>query len=381
MIYLDNNGTTFLLDEVKDHVRALLDGPLGNPASNTESGRSAARLLSAAREHVAALIGASTEHIMFTSSGSEANVAAVRTVLNGSDRRVVVTSEIEHASLRELWTDLSRDGYDVRFARTLPSGEVDLDHLSVLIDDDVALLCLQAVNNETGVIQPLSEAIRRAREAGAVVVVDAAQAVGKVRFSTDEIDADYIAFTGHKFHAPAGVGVLYSGAEWDRFLPLVTGGSQESRVRGGTHNLIGISALGEAARIRRLHLSEAISHMQQLRDVFEQRIFERVPYAKVNGNATRVCNTVNVQFGKIDGKALFAQLGDVGIECSQTSACTAAYPEPSHVLRAMGLSYHDAFSSIRFSFSVQNTLEEAKEAARIVVERANKIESVLGGVW
>jgi cysteine desulfurase len=337
--------------------------------------------LAAAREHVAALVATSPEHIMFTSSGSEANVAAVRSALNASNRRVVVTSEIEHASLRQLWTLITREGYQVRFARTLPSGEIDMNHLSDLVDDDVALLCVQLVNNETGVIQPVADACRRASAMGAVVVVDAAQAIGKMEFSPASIGADYVSFTGHKFHAPAGVGALYSRREWDGFVPLVTGGSQESGVRGGTHNVLGITALGEAARVRSAHLSEAISHMQQLRDVFEESVLSSVYWANVNGDATRVCNTVNVRFGNIDGKALFAQLSDAGIECSQSSACTAAYPEPSHVLRAMGLSYHEAFSSIRFSFSVQNTIEEAREAAQIVVERAKMIESVLGGVW
>lgn len=381
MIYLDNNGTTFMLDEVKDRITELLAGSFGNPASNSASGEMAAGILSTARENVAALIAADPSNIIFTSSGSEANVSVVRSVLKTSDRPAVVTSEIEHASLRELWPVLRAEGVEVRTARTLRTGQVEIEHMLDLIDESVALVSLQAVNNETGVIQPYKIAGEAAHRVGARFHTDAAQAVGKMHFVAPEIPADYVTFTGHKFHAPAGIGVIYSRERWDAFAPLVQGGSQEFGARGGTHNLLGIAALGEAARLRNATLFEATEQMRQLRIMFEGDVLSNVDFARVNGSAERVCNTVNLLFEDIDGKALFAQLQDAGIECSQSSACTAQYPEPSKVLRAMGLDYHQAFSSIRFSFSVLNEANDAKEAARIVSEKAHQIRSVLGGVW
>lgn len=381
MIYLDNNGTTFLLDEVKDRIAELLSGSLGNPASNSPSGEIAAGVLTTARENVAALIEADPNNVIFTSSGSEANVSVVRSVLKTSGRAAVVTSEIEHASLRELWPALRAEGFEVRVARALQNGQVDIEHMLDLIDASVALVSLQAVNNETGVIQPYEIAAEAAHRVGAAFHTDAAQAVGKMHFAASEISADYITFTGHKFHAPAGVGAVYSREGWEAFAPLVQGGSQEYGARGGTHNLLGIAALGEAARVRNATLGEATERMRQLRIMFEDEVLNNLDFASVNGSAERVCNTVNLFFEGIDGKALFAQLQDAGIECSQSSACTAQYPEPSKVLRAMGLDYHEAFSSIRFSFSVLNDEHDAKEAARIVSEKAHQIRSVLGGVW
>lgn len=381
MIYLDNNGTTFLVDGVKDRIAALLEKPLGNPVSTSESGENAAIVLNHARKEIACLIGADPDQIIFTSSGSEANVSVVRSVLRGSDRKVVVTSEIEHASLRELWAVLEDEGWQVRRARTQPNGRVDISHMERLIDCDVALVSLQAVNNETGVIQPTGLACQAAHEAGARFHTDAAQCVGKMRFSAPESGADYVTFTGHKFHAPAGVGVVYSRNDWKHFAPLVHGGTQEFGVRGGTHNLIGIAALGEAARIRNRSLSTATAHMEQLRNVFEEVIRSNLDFVRVNGSAPRVCNTANLLFTGMDGKALYAQLQSAGIECSQSSACTAQYPEPSVVLRAMGLDYHQAFSSIRFSFSVLNTEEEAQKAAQVVSEKAEQIRTLLGRVW
>ncbi|MFP4378031.1 MAG: cysteine desulfurase family protein [Spirochaetales bacterium] len=382
MIYLDNNGTTFLLDEVKDRMFAALTEPLGNPATKSASGERAAEYLREAREQTARLIGAEPEQIVFTSSGSESNASVVRGTLRDSGRRAFVTSEIEHASIRELCEQLRLERVDVRIAGTRPDGTVDLDHLLELVDCDVALVSLQSINNETGVIQPVVEACETAHSVGALFHTDAAQAVGKSHFSVADASYDYVTFTAHKLHGPAGVGFMYSRAGWEGLPALVTGGSQEFGVRGGTHNLIGIIGAGEAARQRFSRLSESTEHMKRLRDMFEALVLEGLSFCGVNGGrASRVGNTSNLLFDGIDGKALFAQLQGAGIECSQSSACTAQYPEPSRVLRAMGLDYHQAFSSIRFSFGVTNTEAEVLTAAEMVVEKAKQIQAVLGGAW
>lgn len=382
MIYLDNNGTTFMTEKVTTEIARVLKEPLGNPASHGVPSQNAAALLADARQSTADLIGTDPDRLIFTSSGSESNVAVIRAATRLLNRPAIVVSAIEHASISALVPRLDELGIDVRVAPVLPSGVVDMEALSQAVDQDVALVSLQAVNNETGVIQPIEEACAAAHNAGALFHTDAAQAVGKSNFAVTEADYDFVTFTGHKFHAPAGVAAIYARDGFEGFPAHITGGSQEFGVRGGTHNMLGIVGMGAAAKARRESLAEAIEHMRSTRDLFEQNIMANLSGCKINGNpVSRVANTANILFEDIDGKALYAQLLDADVICSQSSACTAQYPEPSKVLRAMGLTYHQAFSSIRFSFSAVNTLDEAEEAADVVIERATRIKNVLGGVW
>lgn len=382
MIYLDNNGTTFMTDEVRAEIGRLLQEPLGNPASNGELSKRAAALLADARESTAELVGADPDKLLFTSSGSESNVTVINAATRILKRSAVVVSAIEHASISSFLPHLEAQGIEVRVVPVLATGVVDIERLIAALDENVALVSLQAVNNETGVIQPIQEACTAAHQAGALFHTDAAQAVGKSSFSVSEADYDFVTFTGHKFHAPAGVGAIYAREGFEEFPAHITGGTQEFGVRGGTHNMLGIVGMGAAAKARRVSLAEAIDQMKRTRDLFEQKIMANLSGCKVNGNAdSRVANTTNILFEGIDGKALYAQLLDADVICSQSSACTAQYPEPSKVLRAMGLTYHQAFSSIRFSFSAMTTLDEAEEAADVVIEKATRIKNVLGGVW
>lgn len=382
MIYLDNNGTTFMTEDVTTEISRLLEQPIGNPASNGEPSKRAAALLADARESTSVLIGADPDRLVFTSSGSESNVTVIRAAARMLNRSAIVVSAIEHASISALVPHLEAVGIEVRVVPALSNGEVDVETLSEAIDRDVALVSLQAVNNETGVIQPVEQVCEAAHRAGALFHTDAAQAVGKSDFSVTKGDFDFVTFTGHKFHAPAGVGAIYSKQSFEAFPAYITGGSQEFGARGGTHNMLGIVGMGAAAKARAGALDEAMAQMRRTRDLFEHKIMTSLPRCKVNGeSASRVANTTNILFEEIDGKALFAQLIDADVICSQSSACTAQYPEPSKVLRAMGLTYHQAFSSIRFSFSPMNTIEEAEEAADLVIERAKRIKRILGGVW
>lgn len=382
MIYLDSNGTTDLSPVVRARLIDALNGRLGNAASVGVIGGAAREEITASRESVARLIGADAEQIAFVSSGSEANVSVIRSVLRRSDRRVAVVSEIEHSSTISLLPQLEEDGFEIRTVPVLSDGVIDLDTLQSVLDERVGLVSVQAVNNETGVIQPVSEIGSACQEVGAVFHCDAAQAVGKMAFHVGSIAADYVTFTGHKFHAPAGIGVICSRDGWSGFSPLITGGSQEFGIRGGTHNILGIIGIGVAAEKRRTDLDSVIVRMGALRDRLETQVLAGVDGCFINGASDRrVTNTTNLRFSKLDGKALYAQLLDREIICAQTSACTAQYPEPSRVLRAMGLSYHDAFSSIRFSVSELNTMAEIDEAAAEVIAVAERISALLGGVW
>lgn len=382
MIYLDNNGTTEIISEVREALTTTLSSRSGNPASLGPVGSVAREMLERARKQVAAVIGATAEQIVFVSSGSEANVSVIRSVLSTSDQSVLVMSEIEHSASMNLIPQLEDEGYEVRQISVLSNGVIDLEMLESSLDERVALVSVQAVNNETGVLQPVDKVASLCRAAGVVFHSDAAQAVGKCDASIQSIPADYITFTGHKFHGPAGVGLIFSKAGWDNFHPLITGGSQEFGVRGGTHNLIGIVGTGVAAEHRHQRKDDALPYMTRLRDRFEDIILNELAGCLINGAPDlRVGNTSNLQFTGIDGKALYAQLLDRGIICAQSSACTSQYPEPSRVLRAMGLGYHEAFSSIRFSVSPLNTMAEIDEAASVVVEVADRIGALLGGVW
>lgn len=355
---------------------------LGNAASIGVVGDSARGEIAAARRSVASLIGAEDEQIAFVSSGSEANVTAIRSVMRNADRSVLVVSAIEHSSTVNLLPQLEQGGYEVRVVPVKADGVIDLDALESMVDERVALVSVQAVNNETGVIQPVPEVSRLCSRVGALFHCDAAQAIGKSPFDVGMSGADYVTFTGHKFHAPAGIGGIYSRNGWSEVSPLITGGTQEFGIRGGTHNLLGIIGLGVAAEQRAIELEPAITRMRELRDRFEQLVMSGVDGCVINGDPhLRVANTTNLQFTGIDGKALYAQLLDREIICAQSSACTAQYPEPSRVLREMGLSYHEAFSSIRFSMSSLNTTAEIDEAAAAVVEVSQKISALLGGVW
>ena len=382
MIYLDSNGTTDLSPFVRARLIDAEKGRLGDAASVGVVGAAAREEIAGSRESVARLIGADEEQIAFVSSGSEANVSVIRSVMRRSHRPVAVVSEIEHSSTISLLPQLEEDGYEIRTVPVLSDGVIDLEALRSVVDERVGVVSVQAVNNETGVIQPVSEISAACQEVGTVYHCDAAQAVGKMAFDVRSIAADYVTFTGHKFHAPAGIGVIYSREGWSSFPPLITGGSQEFGIRGGTHNILGIIGIGAAAEKRRTELSSVISRMGELRDRFETTVLAGVDGCVVNGASDRrVTNTSNLQFAKLDGKALYAQLLDREIICAQTSACTSQYPEPSRVLRAMGLSYHDAFSSIRFSVSELNTTAEIDEAAAEVIAVAGRISALLGGVW
>ncbi len=376
VIYLDNNATTALLPEVHGAIQeALLIGP-SNPSSAHQAGDAARHVLSIAREAVAELIGASTEHIFFTSSGTEANNWVLHALTRKRPSKVVITP-IEHESIRQKAGFLKAEGVTVHEIPVDDNGLVLLDAADKLVTPDTSLVSIQWVNNETGTIQPISDIAAICRSRGVLFHTDAAQAVGKLQIAVTDIPIDYMTFSGHKFHAPKGIGVTYR-RPGTPLSPMLGGGTQESGLRPGTENLLGIAGIGKAAALRRCRMPNICTRLAHLRDRFENAILARCQGVVVNsGNAGRVCNTSNLRFPGVDGQAFMARLNNRGIYCSQSSACTSQIPEPSHVLLAMGLTAEQAFESIRFSFSEQNVPEEVDEAVQVITGTYSELKGLM----
>jgi cysteine desulfurase len=379
-IYLDNNATTQPLPEVRDAMLDVLGANFGNPSSAHTTGDRARDYICQAREAVADLLGADPEQVIFTSGGTEANNTVLTSFLSQQKKRKprFVTSQVEHSSVLKMAEHLEGLGVEVVYLPVSRDGRIAVEDLQATVTPDTSLVSIQWVNNETGVIQPIERVVQKCREHGVPFHTDAAQAVGRLKFSISDMEVDFLSFTGHKLHGPQGVGVLY--ARNRRALrPVLFGGPQEDGLRAGTENVPGIVGLGKAAAIRRKRLAMYQQKTSELRDRLERRLREVVPGVAVNGDTVnRVCNTTNVLFRDVDGQALVAQLDLIGIRCSQSSACTNQRPEPSYVLRAMGLSEEEAYSSIRFSFCEQNTAEEADYVADKIAEICQRLRRFCG---
>ena len=376
MIYLDNNATTEPLPEVREAVsRALSIGP-ANPSSPHTAGEPARQLIAEAHDAVAGLIGASPEEIFFTSGGTEANNWALHLV-EAFNKRHLLTTPVEHESVLRKTEMLAANGVAIGELPVDRNGIIYLNAADELITPEVGLVSVQWVNNETGVIQPIEKLAAICKERGALLHTDAAQAVGKLALNMKNVNVDYLTFTGHKIHAPMGVGVLYRrhGAP---LVPLLGGGMQETGKRPGSQNLAGIAGLAVAARIRQRRYTEVLKSITQLRDMFESMVLSACDGACVNtdASAARVCNTTNIRFPGVFGEAFLASLINAGIYCSQGSACTSQIPEPSHTLLAMGLNPEAAYQSIRFSFSELNSAEEIKHAVHTISKAYVRMKTI-----
>ena len=352
----------------------VMGDEFGNPSSAHSTGERARKHLAEARNQVAGLLGVSPSRITFTSSGTESNNMAFYSRTRDKGRKCrLITTTVEHSSIRKMCSYLCINGVEIKLIRVDREGLIDLEELEKTINDNTTLVSVQWVNNETGVIQPIVEIGEICRRKGVPFHTDAAQAVGKLEMKVDELPIDFLSFTGHKIHGPQGAAVIYSR---DRFMlaPILFGGFQEEGFRPGTENLPGIAGLGKAAEIRKNNLKEIITGMKELRDRFEAMILDFIPGTRVNGDMKkRVCNTTNILFGGIDGRKLVRELDQAGVRCSQSSACTNFEVSPSYVLCAMGLSEEEAYSSIRFSFSVENTFEEVDSSVRIIRDLCDKL--------
>jgi len=358
-IYLDNNATTRTAPEVLEAMLPFYSDLYGNPSSMHFFGGQVARYLKTAREQVAALIGAHPSEIVFTSCGTESDNAAIMgTLYSYPEKKHLVISRVEHPAVLNVAHHLQARGYRISELKVDGQGQLDLDELRHVLTEDTALVSIMTANNETGVIFPIDEIAAIVRERGIPFHTDAVQAVGKIPMDMSRSPIDMLSLSGHKLHAPKGIGALYI-RKGTRFAPFVVGGHQEAGRRGGTENVPYIIGLGHAAEFCLTHLEEENIRVRALRDRLEAELLERIPNTIVNGDRQhRLPNTTNLSFEYIEGESILMLLSDEGVCASSGSACTSGSLQPSHVLRAMGVPFTAAHGSIRFSLSIYNTEED-----------------------
>jgi len=365
-IYLDNNATTRPLPEVIEAVaKAMGVGPT-NASSLHSAGRLARNALAQARAQTAAMVGAEESDVIFTSGATEANNIVLQSLLGRLEGHRLVTSVVEHSSIIETAAFLEGRGVPVTLLPVDENGLISEHDLAEAIVTAKTLVSIQWANNETGVIQPIERLAGVARAQGAIFHTDAVQAVGKIPISLSHVPVDLLSLSGHKLHGPMGVGALV-GPGLRHISPLMHGGPQEKKLRAGTENVPGIVGLARALQIRSTRMNEIADATVKLRDGLERSLTSAGLLAGVSGSAApRLPNTTNLQFEAVDGEALTIRLDQEGVRCSQSSACTNRKPEPSYVLRAMGLTESQAYSSIRFGFSEFNTAAEVDVAVETI---------------
>ncbi|MCP4341575.1 MAG: cysteine desulfurase NifS [Desulfobulbaceae bacterium] len=362
IVYMDNNATSQVAPEVVEEMMPYLTEAYGNPSSMYNFGGQTGAAVRTAREKVAALLGAEPEEITFTSCGTESDSTAILSALRTyPEKRHVITTRVEHPAVKSLCENLETvtgHKYKVTRLKVDSEGMLNMAEYEAALTDDTAIVSVMWANNETGVIFPVQEMARMAKGRGILFHTDAVQAVGKLDIDLRELDIDFLSLSGHKLHAPKGVGVLYI-KRGTLFVPFLTGGHQETGRRGGTENVASIVALGRACELAGEKMAEENGRVRQLRDKLEEGLLARVPNSMLNGHKTsRLPNTANISFEYVEGEAILLHMNQHNICASSGSACTSGSLEPSHVLRAMGVPFTAAHGSIRFSLSVYNTEEE-----------------------
>ena len=358
-VYMDNNATTCVAPEVVEAMLPYFHELYGNPSSMHSFGGQVMKQVRTAREQVAALLGASPEEIIFTSCGTESDSTAIYSALSRRpDKKHIVTSRVEHPAVRALCAHLATQGYRVTELPVDAEGRLDLDQVKRALTPDTAIVSLMWANNETGVVFPIERAAEMARERNILFHTDAVQAVGKIPIDLAKTPIDMLSLSGHKLHAPKGIGVLYL-RKGTKFSPFLLGGHQERGRRGGTEATPSIIALGVAAELALKKMEIENTTVKSMRDRLENAILSIVANTKVNGDrANRLPNTSNISFEFVEGEGILLMMDQYGICASSGSACTSGSLQPSHVLRAMGIPFTMAHGSIRFSLSVYNTEEE-----------------------
>ena len=362
VIYMDNNATTRVAPEVLDAMMPYLRDYYGNPSSMHTFGGQVGRAVARAREQVADLLGAAPEEIVFTSCGTESDSTAILSALQTyPEKNHVVTTRVEHPAVKNLCENLelfTGRKYHTTRLHVHSDGTMDVQRFRDSLTDETVIASAMWANNETGVLFPVEEMARITRERGILFHTDAVQAVGKIPLNLRDSAIDFLSISGHKLHAPKGVGVLYV-RKGTPFVPFMNGGHQERGRRGGTENVASIIGLGRACELAAAKMAEENSRVRALRDKLEHGLLTSVPKALLNGHPQeRLPNTANISFEYVEGEAILLHMNQLNICASSGSACTSGSLEPSHVLRAMGVPFTAAHGSIRFSLSVYNTEEE-----------------------
>lgn len=362
VIYLDNNATTMVAPEVYEAMEPYFTELYGNPSSMHTFGGQVGVAVDRARQQVASLLGCDVAELVFTSCGTESDSTAILSALKANpDKRHVITTRVEHPAVKNLCENLGAmtgTKYRVTMLKVSEDGLVDFDEYIKALTEDTAIVSIMWANNETGVLFPVPEMAKAAKERGILFHTDAVQAVGKIPINLQELDIDYLSMSGHKLHAPKGVGVLYV-KRGTAYAPYMTGGHQEHGRRAGTENVASIIGLGKACELAAEKMEEETTRVKALRDKLEHGLLTTIPRSILNGNKEhRLPNTTNISFEYVEGEAILLHMNRYNICASSGSACTSGSLEPSHVLRAMGVPFTAAHGSIRFSLSVYNTEEE-----------------------
>jgi cysteine desulfurase len=378
-VYMDHNATTPLAEAAADRMTAVLREEFGNPSSVHHFGQRAKAIVDEARSAVAELVGGDPSEIIFTSGGTESDNFALRgaaEALEPSGRKQLISSGIEHEAVLNTLKALARRGWQTTLVPVGTSGLLSADAVAAALSDHTAVVSVMHANNEIGTIQPVADIARLAKARGAVVHTDAVQTAGKVPIAVKALGVDLLSISAHKFYGPKGVGALWVRRGL-RLLPFMTGGKQERGRRSGTENVAAIAGMGVAARLAVATMTEEASRVAALRDRLEQRILQAVPGTAVNGDpGTRVPNTSNISFDRVEAESLLIALDLEGIAVSTGSACSSGTLEPSHVLKAMGLPAHRTQNSIRFSLGAANTEADVDRVAAVLPGVVDKLRSL-----
>lgn len=376
-IYLDNNATTCVAPEVLDAMLPFIKDKYGNPSSIHRFGGQVRRYVDQAREQVAALIGASPEEIFFTSCGSESDNLALKGFCSvHGNKSSVITSTVEHPAVLSTVSYLKERGVSVVELDVDGEGMLDIDLFDSISINPDTLVSLMWANNETGVIFPISQIAEKVKERGGFIHTDAVQAVGKIPINLKNIPIDILSLSGHKLHAPKGIGAIFIRKKM-QLEPLVHGGHQEMGVRAGTENVPYIVGLGKACELAMRYMDEENTQVKYLRDKLENALMQSCTGTKLNGNKeNRLPNTTNISFEFIEGEAILLHLDENEIAASSGSACTTGSLEPSHVLRAMGIPYLFAHSSTRFSLSRYNTEADIDAVIKVMPGIVDKLRRI-----
>jgi cysteine desulfurase len=377
IVYLDNNATTRVAPEVVEAMLPFFGDLYGNPSSMHQFGGQVAQQMAKAREKIAAVLHADPSEVVFTSCGTESDNSAIRGTLESySEKNHIITTRVEHPAVLNVTQYLRARGYRVTELGVDRQGRLDLDELRDTIDPRTALITIMYANNETGVVFPIEEIGEIVKARGIPFHTDAVQAVGKIPLDMSKSHVDLLSLSGHKLHAPKGIGVLYI-RKGTKFSPFFIGGHQEGGRRGGTENVPYIVGLGRAAELAMERMGEEIGRVRALRDRLETELLKRIPNTLVNGEQEhRLPNTSSLSFEYVEGESILLMMSEEGICASSGSACTSGSLEPSHVLRAMGVPFTAAHGSIRFSLSVYETEEDIDhviEKLPPIVERLREI--------
>ena len=381
-VYLDNNATTKVDEEVVKAMIPYFSEYYGNPFSLHLFGNETGLAVTQARQTIADILKAKPNEIIFTASGSEADNLAIRGIAKAYKHRGkhIITSTIEHPAVKNTFMDLMEDGFEITMVPVDENGVMIMDEFKKALREDTILVSVMHANNEVGSFQPIEEIAKITKERRIIFHVDAVQTMGKVEIYPEKMGIDLLSFSGHKFHAPKGIGVLYK-RDGVRLARIITGGNQEGKRRPGTSNVPYIVGLAKALEMAVANMKEEWNREETLRDYFEDEVSKRIPEIKINGKgARRLPGTSSITFKYLEGESMLLNLSLKGIAVSSGSACSSDSLQPSHVLLAMGVPAEFAHGTLRFSLSKYTTKEEIDYTIESLVEIIGKLRE-LSPLW